>query len=129
MLIERGVVHDNSKYTDPEKTLLDAMEYINVNEGNAPYGSEEYKKRTAILKPMLKHHYANNSHHPEHHNNGVYGMNLIDVVEMLCDWKAASMRNKEDAMNITAACARYNISDQLMKIFINTANMLGWRYK
>ncbi len=129
LIIQRGLVHDESKYSDPEKTLLDAMEYVNTHEGNAPYGTPEYKRRTAILKPMLKHHYANNSHHPEHYSNGVHGMNLIDVVEMLCDWRAASMRNKEAEMNITAACERYNVSDQLKRIFINTAEMMGWAYK
>ncbi len=129
MLINRGTIHDESKYSDPEKTLLDAMEYVNKNEGNATYGSPEYKRRTAILKPMLKHHYANNSHHPEHYENGVYGMTLINKVEMLCDWQAASIRNNDPEMFITAACERYNISDQLKKVFENTASMMGWKYR
>lgn len=128
-LIQRGEIHDDTKLRDPEKTLLDAMEYVNVNEGNAPYGSPEYIKRTAILKPMLKHHYAAWRHHPEFHPNGVNSMNLVDIVEVISDWQAASQRNKEPEMNITAACERYGINEQLKQIFINTAEMMGWKWK
>jgi len=128
-LIKRGEVHDASKYENPEKLLLDAMEYINTNEGPAPYGSVEYRRRTAILKPMLQHHYAHNSHHPEHYANGVYGMSLMDIVELLCDWQAASVRNKDPEMNITHACERYCIDAQMKRIFMNTADLMGWKYK
>jgi hypothetical protein len=39
----------------------------------------------------LKHHYAHNRHHPEFFGeDGVDGMSLVDVIEMLADWKAAT---------------------------------------
>lgn len=128
-LLNRGEVHDASKLKQPEKQFLDAMQYLINTEGNAPYGSEEYKRRTAILKPMLKHHYANNSHHPENHANGINGMTLMDVVEMFCDWYAASQRGQENAVNLTHAADRYVMSDQLKQIFANTYRALGLPYK
>jgi hypothetical protein len=30
----------------------------------------------------------------EYFKNGLKGMTLVDLIEMLCDWKAASLRNK-----------------------------------
>lgn len=128
-LIQRGNIHDASKLTPVEKLPLDAMQYINDNEPPAPYGSEEYIRRAKMLKPMLKHHYANNSHHPEHHENGVYGMTLFDVVEMWCGWVAASERGKESSVNLTHAAERYQMSDQLKRIFANTYDAMNLPYK
>ena len=105
------------------------MQKIIDEEGQAPYGSAEYKRRTALLGPMLEHHYANNSHHPEHYENGVDGMNLFDVMEMFFDWKAASERGEESKMNITHASERYKLSDQLRNIFKNTADYLDFSHK
>lgn len=55
-----------------------------------PYDSPEYR---ASLKDnnSLQLHYSQNSHHPEHHPNGVNDMDLLDFIEMVCDWKAASL--------------------------------------
>lgn len=126
-MIRRGDVHDASKLTEHETGPLDAMQAVIDREGQVPYGSDEYKRRTAMLKPMLDHHYANNSHHPEHYENGVDGMDLFDLVEMFFDWKAASERGEESAMNITAACERFEISPQLKSVLENTADRLGYK--
>ncbi len=76
---------------------------------------------------MLAHHYANNSHHPEHYPDGVAGMDLFDLVEMFFDWKAASERGQEPAMNLTVACERYKIDPMLAAILRNTADRLGYK--
>jgi hypothetical protein len=86
------------------------------------YGSEEYK---AFLKEMqfaLIHYFANNSHHPEHYENGIRGMNLFDIIEMFCDWKAATMRhdNGDIRKSIEINKDRFNMSDDLAQIFRNT---------
>jgi len=56
------------------------------------------------------------------------GMSLLDVMEMLADWKAAGMRHKDgnlaDSLEINHTC--FKISDQLQSILINTAQELGW---
>ena len=125
-MIRRGDVHDASKLTEAETGPLDAMQAVIDKEGQAPFGSEEYRRRTAMLKPMLDHHYANNSHHPEHYPNGVNGMDLFDVVEMFFGWKAASERGEESAMSISDACDRFSVSPQLQAILENTADRLGY---
>jgi hypothetical protein len=129
MLSVRGAVHDQSKFEEVEIGPLTEMQKIIDRDGQAPYGSEEYKRRTAMLGPMLEHHYANNSHHPEHYDDGVDGMCLFDVVEMFFDWKAASERGDEPAMNITVACERFRVSPQLERVFQNTAERLSYKHQ
>lgn len=124
-LHKRGIEHDKSKLSEPEKSIFDKLTpELKLLE----YGSEEYKKSLEELKLALTHHYANNSHHPEYYVNGINGMNLLDILEMLCDWKASSERhitgNIEKSLKINKA--RFNISDQLYSILYNTAKEMGW---
>ena len=128
LLIQRAAVHDLSKLTPMEICPLSDMQRLIDAEGQAPYGSDEYKRRTALLGPMLENHYADNSHHPEHYGNGVNGMDLLDLVEMFLDWKAASERGEESAMNLSHSVVRFKIEPQLGDIFVNTAKTLGFRY-
>ena len=123
----RGFHHDMSKYDPVELEPLAKMQMLIDREGQAPFGSDEYKRRTAMLEPMLQHHYANNSHHPEHYPEGVDGMDLFDIMEMFFDWKAASERGEESAMNISTACERFRVAPQLQRIFENTADRLGFK--
>ncbi|TVR12289.1 MAG: hypothetical protein EA385_00025, partial [Salinarimonadaceae bacterium] len=107
---------------------LDEMQGLIEREGQAAYGTPEYKRRTALLGPMIAHHHAHNAHHPEHYSDGVAGMDLHDLVEMFFDWKAASERGEEQAMSLTAACERYGVSTQLASILHNTAYRLGFAF-
>ncbi|PPD06313.1 MAG: hypothetical protein CTY28_14555 [Hyphomicrobium sp.] len=126
-MIRRAGRHDLSKLERVELEPLQRMQDVISAEGPAPYGSEEYKRRTGMLGPMLAHHYANNSHHPEHYANGVDGMDLFDLIEMFFDWKAASERGGDSHMHIRAACERFNVSPQVEAIFRNTAERLGYK--
>lgn len=128
-LCVRGRDHDMSKFEEVELGPLTEMQKIIDRDGQAAYQSDEYKRRTAMLKPMLEHHYRHNSHHPEHYEHGVDGMDLFDIVEMFFDWKAASEHNKDSAMGITTACERFRVSPQLQKIFENTANRLNFKWE
>ena len=122
-LMKRGESHDQSKLVNPEIELF--TEYT-PKLANCTYGSDEYKQFLGNMKPALDHHYANNRHHPEHFKNGVDEMNLIDMVEMLCDWKAASERHNDGNIrkSIENNANRFNMSPQLVKIFENTADIL-----
>lgn len=118
--------HDMSKLFPPEKNLFDEFS-PRLNE--LDYGSVEYQEALECLKPALDHHYANNSHHPEHNENSVSGMTLMDIVEMFCDWKAATLRH--DSGNLMTSLAinknRFGMSDELTQIFVNTATALKWK--
>ena len=92
-LTKKAKLHDFDKIHDEtEKAMFD--EYSS-NLKHCTYGSEEYKSFLDGLKPALDIHYANNRHHPEHFADGIRGMNLLDVLEMICDWKASSERHAD----------------------------------
>lgn len=118
-LQKRRAVHDQSKLADPEKSVFDEF---TPKLAGLTYGSEEYKSFLAAMKPALDHHYAANSHHPEHFEAGIRGMSLLDLVEMLCDWKAATMRHNDGDIrkSIEINQKRFGYSDELKKIFLNT---------
>lgn len=119
----RGVKHDSSKLESPEVELFAEL---TPKLAALTYGSEEYDKSLEKLKPALDHHYASNRHHPEHFINGVTDMNLIDIIEMFCDWKASSLRQNDGNLlkSIEANADRFNIDNQLKQIFMNTARMI-----
>jgi hypothetical protein len=124
-LMYRAVCHDSSKLREPEKSEFDRLTPILKD---LEYGSPSYKASLAELQVALDHHYANNSHHPQHYQNGVDGMNLLDLVEMFMDWKAATERTKDGNIHksIEMNRQRFNLTDQLVHIFINTVKNYGW---
>ena len=123
-LIRRGNVHDNSKLEDPEKSEFDRL---TPRLKSLVFGSKEYQDSLDELKVALDHHYANNSHHPQHYQNGVDGFDLFDLIEMFLDWKAATERMDSGDIykSIEINKERFNISDQICNIFMNTA--LRWK--
>ena len=123
LLLDRRVNHDASKFSKEEKPIF--MEYTPKLK-ETTYGSDEYKQFLAEMKPALDHHYAQNSHHPEHFPNGVDGMNLVDLVEMFCDWYAATKRHADgDIMkSIETNTIRFKLSPQLANILRNTVELL-----
>lgn len=123
-LLRRGEAHDQSKLGDLERqTFVEFTPKLK----NCTYGSDEYKGYLKAMGPALEHHYANNRHHPEFFENGIAGMNLIDLLEMLLDWKAASMRHAdgdlEKSLDINAD--RFNISPEVVTLLRNTIRDFG----
>ena len=134
-LTHRISKHDESKLSQEEKYLFDKY---TSKLAKCTYGSDEYKKLLEELKPALDHHYENNSHHPEYHwrkNNqsytgfmGLHDMNIIDIIEMLCDWKATTLRHNDGDIykSIELNQKRYGYDNELKSIFINTAKYLDF---
>ncbi len=122
-LLGRGSAHDASKLEEPEKSGFDEW---TKKLGRSTYGSDEYKQFLKEMKPFLDHHYANNRHHPEYHENGLRDMNLVDLVEMLVDWKAATLRHADGDMlkSIEINQKRFGYSDDIKQLLKNTANLL-----
>lgn len=124
-LVERSAAHDDTK--------IDAAElepYANVIDefSKYPFGSDEYNQLKASLQGALVHHYANNRHHPEFFEIGVNGMNLVDLLETLADWKSATQNtggNGDLLKSIGILSEKYGISPQLTQILINTAKDFG----
>lgn len=124
-LMDRADNHDRTKTESPE---IELFSELTPKLAGCTYNSEEYKKFLAQLKPALDHHYAssNNRHHPEHFPNGIDGMNLIDLIEMLVDWVSACKRHNDGNIlkSIEINTKRFNISQQLKAILENTVKSI-----
>lgn len=123
-LRRRAEVHDASKLESPEVEVFN--EYTPKLK-DSTYGSEQYKSFLEGMGVGLAHHYAKNSHHPEHYPDGIRGMCLLDITEMLCDWKAATLRhaNGDLRKSIDLNQKRFGYSDELKAILVNTAERMG----
>lgn len=119
-LMARADRHDQSKLERPEVELF--TEFTNKLAA-CTYGSLQYEEYRKAMGPALAHHYANNDHHPEHFKGGVGDMNLLQLVEMFCDWKASSTRHNDGNIrkSIEVNANRFGLSPQLVRILENTA--------
>ncbi len=123
-LLRRGEIHDQSKLGDLERQTF--VEFTPKLKGCA-YGSDEYKGYLKAMGPALDHHYANNRHHPEHFENGLADMNLIDLLEMLLDWKAATLRHADGDLDksLDINVNRFNMSREVVALLRNTVRDFG----
>lgn len=132
-ILERAKIHDSSKLLEPERSV-----FIKTTENlkGLTYGSEEYKKQLLDMKVALDHHYANNKHHPEYNdingyssqtlNDPIRSMDLIDIIEMFCDWEAATKRHDDGDIykSIDINEKRFGISEQISAIYRNSTTYL-----
>lgn len=84
-LMSRADVHDLSKFSPDELGGMIAIDRIADEKG---LNSPEYM--AALSGPAIQLHHSRHSHHPEYHQNGIRSMSLLDLIEMVCDWKAAN---------------------------------------
>lgn len=124
-LMIRAQIHDESKMTEPELSGF-AEDYGLLK--TLEFGSADWRLAMSKLKPIIEAHYNNNDHHPEHFDNGVNGMHLIQLIEMLADWYAASSTTKDGNIerSIRVGIERFGIGSQLADIIWNTATTMGW---
>lgn len=123
-LQNRSLAHDKSKLMPPE---LDGYAGLSDAVKGLKYGTDEYRAAFAPFNVIIKHHYGANDHHPEHFQAGINDMDLLQIVEMICDWKAASTRNSESLTpSLEANFKRFGIDEQLALIIRNTVTVLGW---
>ena len=123
-LMNRQELHDQSKLEDPE---VEIFEEYTPKLRDITYGSEEYRQCMKEMRPAIDHHNRMNPHHPEHFGNGIKGMSLIDLIEMLCDWKAAGLRHNDGDIlkSIEMNQERFGYSDDLKAVMVNTAIFLN----
>jgi hypothetical protein len=114
-LFKRAFLHDMSKlYIDEIRGFSQFVD----NYGSCNYDSPQYNERKKLLADTLALHYQRNSHHPEHYGD-IRMMNIIDVVEMVCDWKAAVHYNHGSVKaSLQAQKARYKLEGQMLKYII-----------
>ena len=121
-LAQRAIDHDKTKLDTPE---VECFAKVNDELAKLTYNSDEYKESLEKLTPALDHHYAKNRHHPQHFEHGIDDMNLVDIVEMFCDWRASTERHHDGNLlkSIEINQKRFNYDDQLKHIFLNTAKL------
>ena len=121
-LRRRGLAHDRTKLQEPEFSA-----FIGQRERfkKANYGTPEYEECMRIAKPAVDHHYQHNRHHTAFVANGINDMGLIDILEMVADWRAANRRSpdKELVDTLDYMQKKYGIGEQLMHILRNTLEL------
>lgn len=124
-LLQRADLHDETKLKYPEKPIFDLM---TPELSGVSYGSKEYRAMLEDMKPAIDHHNKKNRHHIEHFKNGLDGMNIVDIVEMICDWVAAARRHADGDIrkSIDINKRRFKMDEQLVNILINTLDDMGW---
>lgn len=124
-LTRRACRHDLSKLDEPEKAIFDEF---TPRLRNTTYGSEEYQRALRDMEPALKHHYAVNDHHPEHHPHGIRSMDMVQLLEMLADWHAATKRHADGDLrrSILQNCKRFGMSVEMTALLTRTAERRGW---
>jgi hypothetical protein len=124
-LVQRSVQHDLSKTRDPELAVFNEF---TPKLKHTTYGSDDYARYLTAMGEGLRHHYAANRHHPEHFQDGINDMTLLDLVEMLADWKAATERHADGdlATSLDIQQDRFTIDPQLLRILRNTAEHFDW---
>ena len=152
-LVNRSRFHDASKFDDSEWPYFVAH---TAKLSELTYGSPEYKDALDAMRPAIEQHYSKNRHHPEHFVkwscNGCFTeyhgempnrctlcgysqmqkepdlsqMSLVKLLEMLCDWIAATARHNDGDIlkSLEVNQERFRYSDEMKKIFTNTVEAL-----
>lgn len=118
--------HDRDKYIDDE--LVEYLAKRPAQDFSHAYGSQEHNQIRGELKPILDNHYREASHHPEHFENGMLGMSLLDLLEMLADWKSANVAHGRSGFmeSVEFNKERFNIPDDIYVILVNTIKEMEW---
>ena len=116
----RKAQHDKSKLEEPEKSYFDTL---TPKLAGSTYGSEEYKGFLKELEVPLAHHYSVNRHHPEHFSGGINDMDIVDIIEMFCDWHSSTKRHANGCIHTSNEFnqKRFGYCDGLKLLFTNTA--------
>lgn len=115
----RAHLHDVSKYSDNEfPGFKGAIYYV-----RGPWGRENIPNIVKEkLRSSIEEHHKVNDHHPEFHPAGMEDMDLIQLLEMAVDWRAAMIRhgNHDIDENIQIGKERFGYPDFFAKILANT---------
>lgn len=121
-LLTRAENHDATKLKTPE---VEAFTEVTPLLAASTYGSPEYDAFKKQLGEALTHHYANNRHHPEHFKRGMHDMNLVDLLELFCDWAASCKRHNDGNLHksIEINAKRFDMPPMLVSIFENSVQL------
>lgn len=117
-LMRRADLHDQSKLSLDE---FEGFAKINKVGREHDYGSDEYYAALKAVEPNpIPLHYSRNDHHPEFHAK-ITDMEFPELVEMVCDWYAASVAYGKTSFqnSLTVSFGRWAFTDG-QKFLINS---------
>jgi hypothetical protein len=89
------------------------------------FGSREYYKLVDSVMSAKIAHASKNAHHPEYYG-GIYKMSVIDLAEMICDWKSATKRSNGNMINsLKINKKKYNINKDLENSLLRDMKEIG----
>lgn len=110
-LMLRADTHDLSKFAPDEFGGMIEIDRIADEQGlNSPAYME------ALSGGAIQLHQSRHPHHPEYHSRGIEDMSLLDIVEMVCDWKAANQLRGHPAWgeSVQMMADRLNLSSEYL---------------
>lgn len=117
-LMNRTVIHDESKLSEAEIHRGYEAHWDKIDK-KIEWGTPEYDKHCEEFKDIIDLHREVNRHHPEFHDNDIRRMDLIDIMEMFCDWWAAG---DDIDFSIEHNAKKYGIENSILhEILKNTA--------
>jgi hypothetical protein len=129
-LADRAAQHDASKWSleewSPETGL--GFKQGTAKLAGLEYGSPEYKASLTEMSAAVGHHQMTNDHHPEYFDGDVTRMDLLALIEMLCDWKAAGERHNTGSMfkSLSHNKDRFRIPADVFKMMCGFCYNRGW---
>ena len=118
-LIDRASEHDLDKF-HPEVVDKHCEMFEDFQKTKPDYGTPGYDEVKDRFEDIIKRHYQASRHHPEHFERGIDGMNLVDMMEMVCDWVAATPKDQDVFDAVGLNCSKYGIDEQLMVLIVRT---------
>ena len=119
-LIRRAILHDLSAYSHAESVCF--RDWTEATQG-LTYGTEEYRRAIKQFARDDQIHYSANRHHPEYWPAGINDMSPIDLIEMLCDWKAKGKTRQGigNIKSISINSEKFNYDEQFKNGLIRDA--------
>jgi hypothetical protein len=117
-LLERIVIHDNSKIEKNELYLLNSIkDKRSLVDPNILLSCQQ--------KQIIESHWKNNRHHPEYFEN-ISDMLDIDIIEMCCDWNARSLQCGTDLIKFVEIRQekRFKFPENIYEKIIEYCNIL-----
>ena len=120
-ILNRADSHDLSKFAPDE---LGGMIEIDAIAEESGLNSPQYME--AIKGPAIGLHRSRHSHHPEFHSDGIKDMSLLDLIEMVCDWKAANQvrGHPEGRQSVNMMIRRLELKDEYRFVVLLVADMV-----
>lgn len=154
-LTERSLHHDETKLIDPEKEAFDRLtpKLRSLTYGSPEYEASRKELGEALAHhyAACRHHPEHQgylkcemcfrtfplaheglcpacpcAYPPTRVESNICGMNLIDLLEMICDWLSAVKRHNDGSISrsLEVNQKRFGYSDELKQILLNTVNAL-----